>query len=671
MAHGRILLVEDEILIGRDLARRLRQWGYEVVDVVLSGEQAIEVARKERPNLIVMDIRLEGPMDGIDAAIKIRSEMDAAVIYLTAHSETSFFRRAKLSEPHGYLTKPVSMDAFRRAVEMALQKQQFERILVCQRDLGVGLAAASDLPEAWDMCVEYVLRMCEMEAAGFYTATDDCGFELSHQKGFSDETAAMLSRIEPDSPEAILMFSGKPAALYDDKTVSDGAIVAALRESEFVSASVAPIINRGIILGSLVVASREFSETPAQILQALEVAAGQAGGFVARLQAEDALRESEARFRQVAESIDEAFWIAELSPQPKVLYANPAVERQWGLRPEDFGPGIMGWLKFVHEDERAAITQAFTDFIQGAGDFDEEYRIVLRNGSTRWVSHRAFHVPDDKGRLYRIAGRVQDVTDSKSDQEKQAALVDEIQHFAYIVSHDLRGPLVNIRGLSRELREGLERANPRLLPALETLPEEERLEVNEFLDQDFPEVLDLINASVSRMNRLVDGILRLSRLGRMELVLETVDMDRLASQTLKSMGRRAKTLGAEVRLNSMPKVVADLTAMEQIMSNLLTNALNYLDPSRPGLVEIGGAVVGDETLIYVSDNGVGIEERNLKRVFEIFQRVGDSSVEGDGIGLTFVRTLVRRHGGRIWCESQPGVGSTFRFTVANDPSRIH
>ena len=116
-------------------------------------------------------------------------------------------------------------------------------------------------------------------------------------------------------------------------------------------------------------------------------------------------------------------------------------------------------------------------------------------------------------------------------------------------------------------------------------------------------------------------------------------------------------------MNELPTVLADRTAMGQIMGNLLDNAVKYLEPERDGFLEIRGERTSIDTVIIVRDNGRGMTPQDIPRVFELFRRVGKQDVPGEGMGLTYVKSLVRRHGGRIWCESEIGKGSAFTFTI--------
>jgi len=242
---------------------------------------------------------------------------------------------------------------------------------------------------------------------------------------------------------------------------------------------------------------------------------------------------------------------------------------------------------------------------------------------------------------------------------------EELKRFTYTISHDLRAPLVNLKGFSGELTCALEVLRSALHDILPQLDEEHRSAVIGALLADVPEALGFIDASVSRMDHYINALLKLSRLGRRELVLERVDVEALAKTTVETLEYQIEQRRARVTIRPLPEMVADRTSMEQIMSNLLNNAVIYLEPKRAGEIEISGECNAEETLLRVRDNGRGIAPEDMDKVFAPFRRAGKQDVPGEGMGLAYVQTLVRRHGGRIWCESEAGIGTTFTFTIPN------
>jgi len=242
---------------------------------------------------------------------------------------------------------------------------------------------------------------------------------------------------------------------------------------------------------------------------------------------------------------------------------------------------------------------------------------------------------------------------------------EELRRFAYIVSHDLRAPLTNLKGFAKELHYALEVIGSAVDTALPHLDEEQQQAVTQALQESIPEVLGFIDSSVTRMNRFISALLELARLGRRELDLEPIDMGALVQATLETLAHQIEERQVQVIVGSLPDVVADRTSMEQIMSNILDNAVKYLDPSRPGEIEITGERNSDETTFRIRDSGRGIAEEDMDKVFAPFRRAGKQDVPGEGMGLSYVQTLVRRHSGRMWCESELGVGTTFTFTLSN------
>ncbi len=234
---------------------------------------------------------------------------------------------------------------------------------------------------------------------------------------------------------------------------------------------------------------------------------------------------------------------------------------------------------------------------------------------------------------------------------------EEIQRFAYIVSHDLRAPLVNIMGFTSELEQATS------ILSRHAVSDDAPADLREAAREDIPEALRFIKSSTGKMDRLINAILRLSREGRRVLLPEPLDMTALLGGLMETMRHQAESRGAQVSLGSLPDLVGDRLAVEQVFGNVVENALKYLKPGRPGDIWIRGRLEGGTARYEVSDNGRGIAARDYERVFELFRRAGDQTVPGEGIGLAHVRALVRRLGGSIDCVSELDVGSTFTVTL--------
>lgn len=241
---------------------------------------------------------------------------------------------------------------------------------------------------------------------------------------------------------------------------------------------------------------------------------------------------------------------------------------------------------------------------------------------------------------------------------------DEIQRFAYIVSHDLRSPLVNVLGFTSELsaslpplRELLERAEAEA-PALVT--NEARTAVRE----DLPEAIGFIRGSTQKMDRLINAILKLSREGQRIVSPEPLNMSALLGGVTDSVRHRLNEKQAEIRVEgAVPDVVSDRLAIEQVFGNLVDNAVKYLSPERSGRIVLRGWQERGRVVYEVEDNGRGVAAKDHERIFELFRRAGTQDQPGEGLGLAHVRALVYRLGGTITCSSELGRGATFRISL--------
>jgi len=253
---------------------------------------------------------------------------------------------------------------------------------------------------------------------------------------------------------------------------------------------------------------------------------------------------------------------------------------------------------------------------------------------------------------------------------------DEIQRFAYIVSHDLRSPLVNIMGFTSELEELrgdiFRRISSlaRLQSAEASAPDnatdtaEPVLEgADKQLSEDFTEALGFIKSSIGKMDRLISAILNLTREGRREFKPERIDTRELIEAIVSTVAHQAAEAEAQIRIEPLPTIVSDRLALEQIFGNLIDNGLKYLRSGVPGDIHIRGRTKLGFAIFDVTDNGRGIDPKDHQRIFELFRRAGTQDKPGQGIGLAHVRALVRRLGGTMSVASELHQGSTFTITL--------
>lgn len=385
--------------------------------------------------------------------------------------------------------------------------------------------------------------------------------------------------------------------------------------------------------------------------------------------ARPAEREMEERWlylKAVLESVPDA--IVTLDADGQIVEWNPGAERLFGYTQDEVTGRKLDPL--VTNADTYAEAVSFTEVaINEAGVRPVETVRYRKDGSPVHVSLAASPVRMGNENIGAVAVYT-DITERKraeKERERYAAELqqanEEVKQFAYIVSHDLRAPLVNLKGFSAELRFALNDIRSVLDETILHLDQQQRQTLTTALEEDVPEALGFIESSVTRMDRFINAVLTLSRLGRRGLHMETIDMEALVQDVLAPLAHQIKERHVQVRVGDLPPVVADRTAMQQIMGNILSNALKYLAPEGPHIVEVSADRDEDNVVVHVRDTGRGIAADDMGKVFAPFRQAGRQDVPGDGMGLAYVQAMVRQHGGRIWCDSALGEGTTFHFTL--------
>ena len=258
-------------------------------------------------------------------------------------------------------------------------------------------------------------------------------------------------------------------------------------------------------------------------------------------------------------------------------------------------------------------------------------------------------------------------------QERTQALVkanEEVQRFAYIVTHYLRAPLVNIMGFTSELEATFKpvkdyvEAEP---PAADALRADAKLA----LEEDVPEAIGFIRSSTRKMDALINAILKISREGTRSLKTEKLDVDALLQAAADAVHHQASQEGGGISVEvSAGSIVSDKLSLDQIIGNLLDNAIKYRSPDRPIQIVARAKREGRSVVIEIEDNGRGISDSDHERVFELFRRSGAQTAPGEGIGLAHVRSMARNLGGDITLRSTFGQGSTFTVRLPADLNKF-
>lgn len=276
------------------------------------------------------------------------------------------------------------------------------------------------------------------------------------------------------------------------------------------------------------------------------------------------------------------------------------------------------------------------------------------------ATNRRLRHAEQNSRVYReeLERHTRELVVVNDDLQRQTQ---DNEMFIYSVSHDLRSPLVNLQGFSKELHHSIREMHDTIADS--NLNDMDKQRIHDLIEDDVEVSLKFIRTAVSRSASIIDSMLRLSRVGRVEYQSQETDVNEIVSRVIDAMSSTIRQRQAVVLSQPLPPCYGDPTAVEQIFGNLIGNAVNYLDPARPGTVEIGVLPTdpGQPAFrtYYVKDNGLGIPADYLGKMFSAFNRLHADVAQGEGVGLALIKRIVMRHGGKIWVESTEGVGTTF------------
>ena len=360
-------------------------------------------------------------------------------------------------------------------------------------------------------------------------------------------------------------------------------------------------------------------------------------------QTQTALRDSEERFRQLTDNIEDVFWMFSV-PARRLEYVSPAYAAIWGRSVEALQQQPNSWLDAVHVDDRGHVS-ALWNALAEVPHYEAEFRIVMEDGTVRWVRDRLFSVRDRRGEVYRVARVTSDITRRREMESLLRAADANKNEFLATLAHELRNPLSPIRNAAALLGATGQGADERQARARE-----------------------VITRQVDHLAHLVDDLLDVARIseGKIALRKEEVELGSVLAQAIETAGPLIQAREHTLDVATMPQqiwVEGDPVRLAQSMGNLLHNAAKFTP--KGGHIRVGVALDDGVVRISVQDDGIGIAEDNLSRIFGMFAQAAvppDRAPEGLGIGLSLVSRLLEMHGGRLSATS-PGIGMGSTFTV--------
>ena len=550
-------------------------------------------------------------LDGIDLLREIRSDPSIhtlPVIFLSARAGEEMRVEGLEAGADDYLVKPFTANELRARVGTHLQ-MALARKTALQREAGLRAEA--------ETARDQLIRVLESITDGFITVDDQwrltyVNAEAERLNGMRRED--MLGRNHWDIfPEAV------GTTIYQEFTraVRDGVPVDF--ENHYLP------WNRWFHLkayprpeGGLSVFYEDITE---------------------RKRGEELLRESERRFRELAEVGPQFIWVSR--PDGTTEYVNERWTRYSGLDASSMDNRALR-SQGVHPDDFPAMYERWVRCLQTGEPFEAEARLQSKEGAYRWFVTRSVPLRDDSGAIVKWFGASTDIDEQKRVEAELRRANQDLEQFAYSASHDLQEPLRAIKIYSELLT----------------------LRYRSRLDGQALEFLDFLCTGATRMEMLVRDLLAYTQVTRLEAPQEKPNSDTVLQESLQSLNLAIMESGARITSDPLPDVSIHQTHLKQLFQNLVGNAIKYRSPQRAPVVHVSAVREAGYRVFCVKDNGIGIAPEHKERVFGLFKRLhtGDEYA-GTGIGLAICQRIVERYQGSIWLESEPGKGSTFCFRL--------
>ncbi|MEW6220604.1 MAG: ATP-binding protein [Thermodesulfobacteriota bacterium] len=721
MSQTTVLIVEDEAIVAADLASKLKRLGYGLCGSTGLAEEAILLAREKRPDLILMDIRLAGAMDGVNAAEVIRRELDLPVIFLTAHSDHATLQRAKLAEPFGYILKPFEERELATVVEMAHYRHQAERKLhrahaELEHRLGELEAANISLRESrratLTIMEESVTARRQAEAANASLRR-----EVEERRRAEEALSWYARRNE------VLMHAASRLLESDDPQ----ALV------EKLCRQVMELVDCDAFFNFLVSESEgrlrlnAGAGLPPEELERIrwldfdQAVCGYVAYHGESVIAEDIPHTPDSRTELIKAYGIKAYCCHPLKVQGRVLgtlsfgtRSRPRLDPRQVDVMRAVADLVAMAMHRVETERRLRQSREDLDRAQAVGQIGW-WRLDTRRNILSWSdeNHRIFGVPQGTPLTYQTFLAIVHPDDrAYVDRQWQAGLAGEpydiehrivadgrvkwVREKAYLefdeaggllggfgITQDISGRKAAEEALRQAVQE-LRRSNEDLQQfayvASHDLQEPLRM-VSSFLgllerrfgpelDDKARQYIGYAREGATRMSHLVRDLLAYSRVTDTGEEPQPCDTGEALAAALANLDQPVEQEAcARITHDPLPVVLGDCTQITQLFQNLISNAIKFCAADRPCQVHIGARPQEGHWVLSVADNGIGIDPAHFERIFVIFQRLHTrEQYPGTGIGLAICKKIVELHGGRIWVESKIDAGTTFFFTLPRAPA---